>query len=229
MPKSTNFGAFAKALTKGWFKGMSGPAAVPLTIIGCLTSTPWLKVILFLTAITCVVFASYQAWRVEREQVIVLEEKQRPKLKVEAKDYLDDLTGEGPLIVLAIQSSCMQPLLNCRGRVTSIEKDGRGTFGPSNLPLHFVSILKNQESVDLAPGAMEYLKVLLVGITDDLSLCASTGQLRKHSVFPTQGEYFITILISADNTPSKKIKLLFDWELDLKSKYLVVSEEDISP
>ncbi len=50
---------FLQAFTVSWFVAMSGEIAVPLTIIGCLASSIWIKAALLLTGVFCALFSVF--------------------------------------------------------------------------------------------------------------------------------------------------------------------------
>ncbi len=72
MPSFVNY---LRSFGGRWFTAMSGPLSVPFAVSAVLVTNNSTKIALWITAMGCVLFASYWTWRVEREKVIGLEEK----------------------------------------------------------------------------------------------------------------------------------------------------------
>jgi hypothetical protein len=62
----TRFRDFIRTFVARWFIAMTGPLSVPLAIGGSFATQDVLRIGLFLTSISCVIFSSYWAWREER-------------------------------------------------------------------------------------------------------------------------------------------------------------------
>jgi hypothetical protein len=72
---SASFVNYLRSFGVRWFTAMSGPLSVPLAVAAILVTNGTAKSVLGITAMGCIVFASYWTWRVERESVFVLRER----------------------------------------------------------------------------------------------------------------------------------------------------------
>ena len=70
MDREPSFINFVRAVFARWFTAMSGPLSVPLAIAALYVTNDLAKALLGITAIVCVVFASYWTWRLERQAVV---------------------------------------------------------------------------------------------------------------------------------------------------------------
>lgn len=68
--EQARFQDFMRAFVTEWSLAMSGPASVPLAIIGAFVTNEALKVSLFVTAVVCFVIGSYAVWKRERVKAI---------------------------------------------------------------------------------------------------------------------------------------------------------------
>src|SRR6266550_9378927 len=80
MAKEPSFLNFLQALFARWFTAMSGPLSVPLAMAALYVTNDVAKAFLGITAIVCMVFASYWTWRIER-LALVEAQKQLNALK----------------------------------------------------------------------------------------------------------------------------------------------------
>jgi hypothetical protein len=121
--KGTGFRDFVQAFGGRWFVAMSGPLSVPLGFIAYLVQNDAAKILLLVTAISCVIYSSYRVWKTERENanfahealekaqetlkpkaILVLESK----MAVEAGGAPDALTR----CMLVVAENCSSATLN---------------------------------------------------------------------------------------------------------------------
>lgn len=86
---------FLKAFTASWFTLMSGPLSVPLAIGAFFVPGNVAKAILAVTAVVCIVSASFSVWRRERQAVVALsargeQREHRRKVRLVLAAFLSD-------------------------------------------------------------------------------------------------------------------------------------------
>jgi hypothetical protein len=101
---------------------MSGPLMVPAAIAAAFVENPLAKGVFATTAVFCFVFSSYWVWKIQRERVLALAEKLRPKIIVLGlhESITAFTNGFERTIELEIQNDSGEPLDNCLAVVTDI-------------------------------------------------------------------------------------------------------------
>jgi hypothetical protein len=85
---SSTLRAFGSAMWSHWFTAMSGPLSVPVAAAALWVANDTAKVLLGLTAFSCIWAAAYAVWKAEREKVVDLENKSGPlrEREIEAQE-----------------------------------------------------------------------------------------------------------------------------------------------
>jgi hypothetical protein len=71
---------FTYAVGRDWLARMSGPLSVPAAILALWLSNDIAKIILGLTAFTCLLVTAYRVWKTEHDKVVERNEKKRQLL-----------------------------------------------------------------------------------------------------------------------------------------------------
>jgi hypothetical protein len=112
--------SFAAAFRAHWFAAMSGGFSVPFTFATALVDSTLVKGILLTLAFCGAWFAAYAIWKFEREKVIDLEEKLRPKIKVVGIHERRNSLNAERTFELEIKNDSEDELANCLAKVTAI-------------------------------------------------------------------------------------------------------------
>jgi len=109
---------------------MSGVFAVPLTIIGCLGPSGWIKVTLLATGICCALYSAFWVWRAERlarialaDQLETLVQNSEPKLiarfdESAGKSFLLSRDKQRQIFSLIVENTGGSYLKGCEIRIS---------------------------------------------------------------------------------------------------------------
>jgi hypothetical protein len=209
-----------------WFDAMSGGASVPFAALAVLATTPWGQQILpmwaqtawaqnvfWAAAVVCAWIAAYRVWKPEREKVLGLEEKLKPRIDVIYDNNNQNCDGTTPFIGPQRQHGNLRyfrlrvinvgnvSIPNCTGILKEFINSKTGEKVESQT-LVWATGPSGSASVTLVPDAPMYLQ--LCAINDDSNMfnvsTESGWPLRHEKMLNEHGEYLFKVTIGSDNT-----------------------------
>ncbi|SRR5258708_27569707 len=235
MAEEATFRNYLRAFFRHWFTAMSGPLSVPLVIAAYFVSNALLRLGLAATAIVCFGFSSYWIWRTERQRVVHLSEKLRPKLLcsfskdnsgcVKITENRAEVNSDGGIIPVFVRTTWYRleiiadgnsMIPECIARLMSITMDGKVILGGEIVRLPFApAASQDAHAKNILPGHPEYLDFLIIG--DDGIPQISTNYfwmpstVNAKSILTNHGDYFIRIVISSTESTAIEVNVLFHW------------------
>jgi hypothetical protein len=225
-------GTFFVAIWEAWGTRMSGFISVPLTALAVFWPASDLRWLWIIMALSALCYTIYGTWARERKRVVELEEKSRPKLKIECRMDLLGCRTEPTKITMAdrsgnpvgfkiaryfraaVRTDNSEPIHECRGLLTEISKDGTILWGGDTQVIDFAPANAGDAQSKTIHQLNEFLDIL--GITDqgEILICAPKLFWRFKSlslIFSTPGDCFLTIEILGKNIGSVVERLKFYW------------------
>jgi hypothetical protein len=105
MPRQANIKEFISSFSTDRASFMTGPLSIVFAIAALYVNQGWQKVCFVILAIACALFASYSVWKKERAELVIAEERIKPKIRIEYLPgydaYLghDKVTTEGHVVI----------------------------------------------------------------------------------------------------------------------------------
>jgi hypothetical protein len=103
-----------------WLAVMSGAFSVPFGALAVFSDTKFGQIIWVCLAIAAAWLAAYQVWKVEREQVLKLEEQLRPKITLVNATAALPPQGMDRVLEIEIRNDSGEELNNCLAKVVGI-------------------------------------------------------------------------------------------------------------
>ena len=210
---------------------MTGGASLPLSLAAIFFGNEIVKAVLIVTALFCAWLAAYRIWKRERAQVVVLEEKLRPKIKCSFSEsdpgcvirnvrvpLSSGTIIQGTFYRIKVETAGVAQVTSCFGRLRSIKRDGANIHSgnPSRLPF---TPSERADAVNrtIHHGEPEYLDCVL--ITNDSRVFIWTSdqdgsrEMKYGNLLEPAGDYEFDVSIISDSgiTPSAHIPLLLRW------------------
>ena len=126
---------FARSFFGNWFAYMSGGPSVPVAIAALYVESNVAKILLWVTAVGCIVISAYFVWRAERITVIELKAKLASKIRLfinpHAKGVMEipaallsqpGIGIKGKWIQFSVSCATDAPLVDCEAWLASIER-----------------------------------------------------------------------------------------------------------
>ena len=95
---SAGLRAFVLSFRGHLFAAMSGSASVPFTIAAAFVENKLAQLLFFFCSLTCARLAAFRVWQPERERVMELEDKIRPKLALSFHPEAEGLV-QTPIVI----------------------------------------------------------------------------------------------------------------------------------
>lgn len=226
----TNVRAFASAFRTHWFAAMSGGFSVPFTALSVIVDNKWTQFIFAFLAFSAVWVAAYRIWKPERERVLDLEERARPRLKCSFN--ANDLGCKRPNVSLGTQDGAVRcdwyrlkvetasnvPVSGCQGRLVEILRAGNPVFSGEKITLPFAyGSEPDATAKTIHPGVAEHLDFLAVTYDNRILLTAHgqlSGSINWNDIFSLPGDYLLRIVIVSPNADSCPVDVWLSWTLD---------------
>lgn len=236
---------FAKAVAAHWLSLMSGAPSVFLAIGAALVPDVTAKILLVAVAMFCAVAAAYFVWRVERQKVIELNARLRPRLKCAfshdlpgcvVRTRLEYPTGsytEGSVgatyFRLRIETVTDLPVLGMVANLIQISRDSVPIYNQGPLSLCIAPAERDDPTrKDAIPSVPEYADVLAV--TDDgriiMPLPFIPNSLNIGEIFGVYGTYTFAIVVAAPGCPRATANLRFKWAGNLRAAEMSMEKPD---
>ena len=227
--------SFAHSIWKQWVLGVSGGLATIAAAVAGLTQAYAEAVLLALVALGALSFAAYRSWAAEREKVISLEERLRPKLKcsvppddpgcVRPNTLLDGIitAADGTQQKVKITSTYFRIRVetdkthhveSCKGRLLSVRYYDELIVSGENIDLPFAHSQEDAFSKLIYQGVPDYLDLIVVP-KDKQPVIATKGFWKPSSiadeVFKRIGLYILHVAVLTPLGEAAHIRVVFDW------------------
>jgi hypothetical protein len=213
---------FLRVFRTQWLAAMSGAFSVPFATLAVFADSRFAQLIWVGLAVGSSWFAAYKVWGSEHKQILELEERLRPKIKVLGMiEHRDSFNGVRTF-EMEIKNDSEDELTNCLAKVTAINlfkmnPDGAQDYSAPYIR-HLPLALRTAKNVDRDGGgpfhlrARETKKIPIFsrqdGMGKDLQLNFEKGapEFLKHITMISTCDLEITIY-GAPNPPKEKIHL----------------------
>jgi hypothetical protein len=237
-PPSNLIKPYLRSLYRQWVLGVSGGAATIFAAVAGLAEAYAEALLLAAVALGVFCVASYRAWAVEKEKVIALEERLRPKLKCSVPhddpgcvrpDTLLDAVATSqdgstrPLKIKAtyfrvrVETDGAHHVSGCHGRLLSAKFYDKTVISGENIDLPFALSNEDAFAKTVYESVPEYLDLIAVP-EGSQPIIATKGFIKPSSIgdgiFKQLGLYVLHVVVLTPEGEPAHTKVLFNWTGD---------------
>lgn len=220
---NTSLRSFARALFGNWLSGMSGPLSVPFAGLALLVEDGRASLLFGVLAFLCIAVAAFVVWKKERARVVELEERIRPKIRLDfgmaISGCVVPTTFNHGLACryfrLKAEANAYSAVPGCTGRLLSIKRNGVMLFDSEPLLLTFSpGAQADTLAKEIRDGVPEFLDVLFLcakGIILTTPNMVVPNSVNFQTLLAPQGLYTFDVVVSSSAAKSVRYELNLDW------------------